>query len=483
MIYRDVLGRMVMDEKTTAALSGVLYTYKVKITDKRAVRLVAVQKEPERESSAVIANGVAYLSVGSGDCLILAENDRGVRYLPREDCVQRKRLLDPKDYAGSQKSVHGVKEGSEFGMSMEPGRNPESGMNMGAGMSMDSGYEHVPISRMLLAVREKLAGPDPAEEEQLLGLCTAIFERGTYNEAVLAYLIRYFQGSLQEEERLWLAAREFELDTYALEEHFLSQLLYTDGQTECMEEIFLSYFKAQGKEMLLLACLSYISYRYFVKEMTVKDPVLSCIARQIALGNSLNDCCRLACLKWLTGLENRAEEQENLLEQLLREYLGQGKTFAFYQDLPEQVKRQYHLNDRIFLEYHTAPFGRVTLSYDIRSAGEDDNIRQVAMDEMYQGIFVKELVLFYGEEISYSIWEEQENIEAKEPVKTGRVSWRDAAKIASDRNAADYEKMSRYDLINAMLVSRQSGDEDALCRLRGVYERMVWLAEGADRLL
>lgn len=502
VIYRDVLGRMVIDEKTAAALSAVLDTYKVKITDKRAVRLVAVGKEPEQESSAVIANGVAYLPACNGDCLILAENDRGVRYLPREDCIQRRRLFDPKDYAGYQKRVHGVKKSSEFGMSMEPGMSSESGMSMKPGMSsesgmnmesgleMKSGYEHIPISRMLLAVREKLAEPDPAEEEQLLGLCTAIFERGTYNEAVLAYLIRYFQGSLQEEERLWLAAREFELDTYALEERFLSQLLYTDGQTEYMGEIFLSYFKAQGKEMLLLACLSYISYRYFVKEMTVKDPVLSCIARQIALGNSLNDCCRLACLKWLTGLENRSEEQEDLLEQLLREYLGQGKAFAFYQELPEQVKRKYHLNDRIFLEYRTAPFGRVTLSYDISRAGEDDNIRQghgipetgnsrqqVAMDEMYQGIFVKELVLFYGEEISYFIWEEQENIEATEPVKTGSVSWRDVVETAPDRNDADYEKMSRYDLINAMLVSRQNGDEDALCRLRSVYERMDRLAE------
>lgn len=497
VIYREVLEHMNIDEKTAKALSGILYICKVKTTDVRAVRLIAVQPELKRETSAVLVNGAAYLPIYSDNCLIMAENDRGVRYLLKEESVQIQKLLQPECYAkacaGMVKQEVWQQEERYAGACADAVKQEvwQQEDVTGCGfasktfsMMAESGYEHIPVSRMLLVALEKLAEPERAEEEQLLKLCTALFCRGTYNEAVLAYLLRHFRGSLKDLERLWRAAGEFELDTYELEERFLRQLLFTEGRTESMEEIFLSYFAAQGQEMLLLAFLTYASYQYFVKEESVKEPVFSCIARQIAMGNPLNDCCRLACLRWLTEREERSETEEQLLEMLFLEAVRQGKMFAFYHKLPERLRQRYHLDDRIFLEYRTSPGRRVTLHYSICEAAEKEDAayvsqeRQATMTEMYQGIFVKELVLFCGERISYSIREEQKMSGTKELVTEGTVE------TVPDRKAKpDSKKMSRYDLINAMLLSRQNRDEQTLYRLRGDYERMERLAEEGIRLL
>ena len=69
-------------------------------------------------------------------------------------------------------------------------------------------------------------------------------------------MCRYFYGNLEEMMKLWQAARDFELDTYGLEERCLMQFLYTEEFSANLEKIFESYGENMGREILVLACLS-----------------------------------------------------------------------------------------------------------------------------------------------------------------------------------------------------------------------------------
>lgn len=52
-----------------------------------------------------------------------------------------------------------------------------------------------------------------------------------------------------------------------------------------------------------------------------------------------------------------------MTEQLLQEQLAQNLYFAFYQQMPEEIRYRFHFYDRKFLEYRTNPSKRVVVHY------------------------------------------------------------------------------------------------------------------------
>lgn len=321
------------------------------------------------------------------------------------------------------------------------------------------GSEQASVSKLMIVASQKILERDFAEDAYLIGLCEIVFRRGKYNEIILQYLCQYYKGSIRELEKLWKAAKEFEIDTYQLEEHFLVQLLYTEGYTEEMERIFQSYFDGDGQEMILLAYLSWFSYQYFVKDVVMSEALFQCVERQIFLGNPLNDSCRLAYFKWLTEKKERSPGQEQQMESLLEEYLKRQMYFAFYQNLPYRLLRKYHLYDRIFVEYRTNPASRVVISYCLNGPGEENEYLKEELEQMYEGIFVKSFVVFFGEEIPYYMTEEGsggENI-----TESGHIETHELVSQGDE---------SCYDLINGMMVSFFLKDGQTLRQLHDQYQ-------------
>ena len=46
-----------------------------------------------------------------------------------------------------------------------------------------------------------------------------------YNDVILIYLCKFFQGPTKQMAAIWKAAREFEIDTFDLEERIITQML------------------------------------------------------------------------------------------------------------------------------------------------------------------------------------------------------------------------------------------------------------------
>lgn len=324
-------------------------------------------------------------------------------------------------------------------------------------MVVSYGNEQASVSKLMLVAGQRILELDYAEDERLVRLCWDIFRRGKYNEQILRYLCLYSQGGIRQLEELWMAAQEFGLETFSLSERFLAQLLFTEGYTEHMEQIFLAYFDGQGHEMLVMACLSYFSYQYFVRQVVVPDVVFGCLERQLALGNPLNDSCRLAYFRWLAELASRTPRQEEMLEGLLSEYLCRNKYFAFYQQLPHRLLRKYQLYDRIILEYRTDPKSRVVVDYSDGAAGSE--FLEEDMEQMYEGIFAKVFIVFFGEEIPYYIKEERENRQMI--TESGHIKVNEMAPHGDE---------SSFDMINGMMVGYHLNDRATLRELRGQYE-------------
>lgn len=319
---------------------------------------------------------------------------------------------------------------------------------------LDYGIEHIPPSKLIYVItyrmdeleREEQEGPDVF----LMKLCREVFMRGKYNERILIYLCKYFEGALSEMLQIWEAACDFELNTYMIEERCMKRCLYTGDFSSLLEKVFESYVRNVGNDLVIQAYLSRMAYQYVVHDAIVSEFVFRRIAGILGSGGMLNPVCRLGFLKWC-ALKQRAEEQEwKTAETVLEELVRNGCYFAFFKSLPRRLQEKYMFHDLEIIEYHTRPQAKVYIDY--LPAGSTKYTER-EMKQVYDGIYAKEFLVFYEENIPYYIKEE---IDGESRVtESGQVE---------RRELADAGEESRPVRIDDMMAAWQMRDEVTLLR-------------------
>jgi len=110
---------------------------------------------------------------------------------------------------------------------------------------------------------------------------------------------------------------------------------------------------------------------------------------------------------------------------------------------------KYQLYDKYYIEYHEETNKKVILHYKMQN--EDSEFIEEELTEMQQGVFVKQIVLFFGETLQYYISERDGQTE--EITESGTLSCSDVYQ-EKERN--------RYDRLNSMRLSELSEAKDTL---------------------
>ena len=144
--------------------------------------------------------------------------------------------------------------------------------------------------------------------------------------------------------------------------------------------------------------------------------------------------------------------------------------FAFFKRLHPDLVLKYHLYDKVFLEYRTSPHSHVVLNY---SRDEDgDNFIKEDMLDIYDGIFVKSFVMFFGEAIQYYISEEHGS----------QVEVTESNRIVNN-DVYNKNDESRYNLLNQMLISNTLQEDEELYSAMKQYARLEEVTQKVFKLL
>ncbi|MEG0963182.1 MAG: DUF5717 family protein, partial [Lachnospiraceae bacterium] len=325
------------------------------------------------------------------------------------------------------------------------------------------GSEHLSAAKLVSIIYNKILQIEEDVDDFLIGMCRTVFSRGKYNDLILRYMCRYFYGTTKELAQVWHTAREFEIDTGDLEERCIAQFLYTGGYTPYMEQIFEYYDENKGREAVVVAYLSQMTYKYLTCDMSVDDYVFKKIAALLSEEKELNENCRLGFLKWCSQQNVLQEQEEKWAARILDEEVEQGKYFPFYKNLPEKFAGKYQYYDKIFLEYDTKPGTKVMISYQNWGSQEYINSQ---MQEMYSGMYVKDFLLFFGESLPYYI--KEETPQGYLVTQSGQIQNNELCTSAEG---------SRYDLLNDMVVSWQMKDEITFYKRLEEYWKMEQIAD------
>lgn len=297
------------------------------------------------------------------------------------------------------------------------------------------------------------------DDDFMVQLAISAFKTGKYSDLVLKYLCENYTGPTDELINLWHAADKFSISSMKLDERILEQGIYTQIEPEKISDIFLEYYKRAGNDKLILAYISLVAHGYLHSGGCKADFIFDIIEKRFIGNRTLNDACQLALLKHFAEKTDITQAELEIEDTLLKYYIYNNMYFDFFARLDYRLLEKYFIYDKAFLQYESTPGAHVVLHYSRDEDGEEFNSED--MVEMYDGIYVKTFVIFFGELIRYYITEEHDNsIEVKE-----------SNRLTCNNIPGDNDH-SRYDLINEMIISDTLSDETTLKSNIDEYKRL-----------
>ena len=325
-------------------------------------------------------------------------------------------------------------------------------------MAMEYGIDMLAAASQVVLCENALK-VQHVDDDFMVQLAISAFKTGKYSDLVLKYLCENYTGPTDELINLWHAADKFSISSMKLDERILEQGIYTQIEPEKISDIFLEYYKRAGNEKLILAYISLVAHGYLHSGRCKADFIFDIIEKRFIGNRTLNDACQLALLKHFAEKTDITQAELEIEDTLLKYYIYNNMYFDFFARLDYRLLEKYFLYDKAFLQYESTPGAHVVLHYSRDEDGEEFNSED--MVEMYDGIYVKTFVIFFGELIRYYITEEHDNsIEVKE-----------SNRLTCNNIPGDNDH-SRYDLINEMIISDTLSDETTLKSNIDEYKRL-----------
>ena len=325
-------------------------------------------------------------------------------------------------------------------------------------MAMEYGIDMLAAASQVVLCENALK-VQHVDDDFMVQLAISAFKTGKYSDLVLKYLCENYTGPTDELINLWHAADKFSISSMKLDERILEQGIYTQIEPEKISDIFLEYYKRAGNDKLILAYISLVAHGYLHSGRCKADFIFDIIEKRFIGNRTLNDACQLALLKHFAEKTDITQAELEIEDTLLKYYIYNNMYFDFFARLDYRLLEKYFLYDKAFLQYESTPGTHVVLHYSRDEDGEEFNSED--MVEMYDGIYVKTFVIFFGEMIRYYITEEHDNsIEVKE-----------SNRLTCNNIPGDNDH-SRYNLINEMIISDTLSDETTLKSNIDEYKRL-----------
>jgi hypothetical protein len=318
------------------------------------------------------------------------------------------------------------------------------------------GLEGISINRLVKLCSGWILTPrSEKRQEYMISLCYHVFSHKKYDEAILRYLVKHYNGSTREMYKLWQAAKEFELDTYLLEERLLSQMLFAESYLEDSFRVFDNYYKGVTNHRVVRAFLSFYAYTYLVHDHVISSELFPIMKRELYYEE--NDICLLAWLKNNASGEKLTENELVFAEYNLQRFVRRGIVLNFFLEYRKVIGLPDSVLDKCYITYHADPRKQIYIHYRLLKHNEQEFITE-RLPNVFLGIHVKEFVLFYHETVQYYITEESE----------AGTNITESFNIQYDCENPE-EDLSKYNQINLMLMALEMRDENTLLTMMENY--------------
>lgn len=313
--------------------------------------------------------------------------------------------------------------------------------------------------RRILKYCSRVLREDEEFDENILEYADFAFKNGKYNETILEYLCRYYNGSTKEMLEMWRVSKEFSFESRDLEERLIAQMLFSRTLVSSICVVYDSYYEKGSMEMIRFAYLNYLSYEYFVKCTAMEDMFFKHLEDEIVSNMNVADICKCAYLKYFSEKNNISERTKKIAKECM-EYLAKKEIyFDFFKIYGKWFEVMPSVLDKTTITYLTEPQDKVMINYFVETGNlEEKEYISEEMKKVFEGMYIKSFTLFFGEKLKYYINE----------IKDKNVSITESSDYQIDDRSIETSK-SRYGMLNDILVCRDLKEENIVNDLAEKY--------------
>lgn len=268
------------------------------------------------------------------------------------------------------------------------------------------GYEELPVKCLRKLCSRTIQNRQYEQDSDVLYMAYDLFQKKQFDDSILQYLCLFYNGlSLQMYEVLQCSVSR-EAETSDLAERLLGQMLFT-GCQEKLDSVFSMYIAAGPAEKLLVSAYFVVKcHNYFIHQETVSDEVFAHVEEALQrnlLAGSTPVICMLALTKYFAGRAELTAEERILCQEMLSRLYQKGMVFPYFKKLGRFISLPDELRDKTFLAWQGQEGLKVELGMRILPEMEDEDYQWTEMPHVYEGIYVKPVLLFAGERMDYEI--------------------------------------------------------------------------------
>ena len=328
------------------------------------------------------------------------------------------------------------------------------------------GYYGIAPKKVLRLASYLLKSTAVTRDTLLLKMCMYAFRKGYYDEYSLEYLGKYLISSLEEMIDVWNISFENSIRIEELEENILAQSLFEEHICDGLFPIFSSFWERRKDSTLGRAFLRYVSYDSFVKERPFPAEFYRTLKEAVLQEEITDDFGKMALLYYLSEQQEIEEEILPWIQKTIREFMMTGVMLPFFQNFTKKIALPAELFVRQCICCRGDRDGQYYMRCHLRGAHgkHHEKVEEIPMREVMPGIYTAYFVVFYKEELEYSIWKKMPSSERM--VKTGTIQGE-----RKEENTVE----NRFDALNQVLFHIKKDDENNAYELAKEYIRHTQL--------
>lgn len=276
-------------------------------------------------------------------------------------------------------------------------------------MVREYGCEQIRTGRLLKLCVKMILGNLFDQDPLLSSLAIRIFEEGRVDGVLLDYLCEHFNGSTRQMYRILMQAVGEHVETYDMEERLLAQMLFT-GARKGLDKTFELYVsRKKYQDNIVRAYFTVKCVDYFLEDARLADNVVSYLEGELRRFTELSRApviYILALSRYYSERKELDSEQGELCAAMVEILLANQLIFPYLQNLSAYGRIPDEMMEKTYIQYRGRRDGRVIIK--TRVLPEEEEFSPEGMRQVYQGIYVKDKLLFDGELMEFQIYEEEE---------------------------------------------------------------------------
>ncbi len=306
------------------------------------------------------------------------------------------------------------------------------------------------------------------EDPLLLHLACQVFKEGKSDSVILDYLCEHFNGLTDQMHRLLMQGVSGHVETYDLEERLTAQMMFS-GCLKKLDQVFNLYrSRKETSDNILKAYFTIKCTEYFMEDKEPEDRILTYlegVVKATSVKGRLPSIYLLAITKHYAKLPSLNEDQRMLCCNTMEFLLEEGFVFPYFKDLARFAPIPEEILDKAMIQYTGVRDSRIDLQ--VRILPDEEEFHSEDMPRMYQGIFIKQKILFEGEIMEYQIRE----------LEDGEWVLKKEGSVSCDAGESPKDTDSRFACLNEMSLCLSIKDEAGLKKRMQEYLKTNAAAE------